>query len=194
MTATEKRDLTQLPGDLPRPVDDGAAAHLQGTTLPAVSLRATSGDLVDLAALPGWIVLAGYPRTGVPGKPPIDPHWDHIPGARGCTPQMLGYKALAGAFRERRCRIFGISSQVPDYQLEMSQRLDLGFPVLSDSEFKLADAMRLPTQMIGGQRLYKRISLVIHDGRIVHVQYPVFPPDENASATLHALDEAMARS
>lgn len=194
MPMTEKRDLTQLPGDLPRPVDDGAAMHLRGMRLPTVRLRATSGTWIDLAALPGWVVLAGYPRTGVPGKPPIDPQWDHIPGARGCTPQMLGYRALAGKFRERHCQVFGISSQVPDYQLEMSQRLDLGFPVLSDSEFKLADAIRLPTQVIGGQRLYKRISLVIHDGRIVHVAYPVFPPDENAAVTLHALDEVMARS
>jgi peroxiredoxin (alkyl hydroperoxide reductase subunit C) len=190
---SEQRDLTQLPGDLPRPIDDGAAAHLLGMRLPPVSLKATDDSWIDLAALPGWLVLAGYPRTGVPGKPPIDPNWDQIPGARGCTPQMLGYKALLEAFRKRHCQVFGISSQVPDYQWEMSQRLELGFPVLSDSEFKLADALRLPTQMIGGQRLYKRISLIVRDGRIVHVEYPVFPPDENAKVMLRVLDEAMRR-
>ena len=29
--------------------------------------------------------------------------------------------------------------------------------------------------------LLKRLTLVIHDGKIEHVFYPVFPPDRNAS-------------
>jgi uncharacterized cupredoxin-like copper-binding protein len=38
-----------LPADLPRPEDDGAAAHLPGTQMPEVVLRATRGDDVNLA-------------------------------------------------------------------------------------------------------------------------------------------------
>src|SRR6478609_8783701 len=37
-----------LPDDLPVPVDDGAADHLEGAEIPALSLPATSGDALDL--------------------------------------------------------------------------------------------------------------------------------------------------
>ncbi|HEX6011637.1 MAG TPA: hypothetical protein VFY87_07510, partial [Geminicoccaceae bacterium] len=45
-------DPTQLPPDLPRPVDDGACAHLPGTAMPRVALPSTAGRDVDLGALP----------------------------------------------------------------------------------------------------------------------------------------------
>jgi peroxiredoxin len=41
----------------------------------------------------------------------------------------------------------------------------------------------------GGQVLYRRLTLIVEDGRIVKVFYPVFPPDRNAGdviAWLHA--------
>lgn len=36
---------TDLPDDLPVPVDDGAADHLPGEALPPLELDATSGDV-----------------------------------------------------------------------------------------------------------------------------------------------------
>ena len=183
-------DITKLPADLPRPEDDGGAAHLIGLRMPSIELEATTGGHVNFGDLPGWVVLAAYPRTGVPGKPPIDPDWDHIPGARGCTPQLLGYQALYEPFLSRGCRVFAISAQEPAYQTEMSRRLGLRFPIVSDHKFRLTAALNLPTQHIAGQRLLKRISLLIHGGRIIYVQYPVFPPDENAEVMLRALDVA----
>jgi len=182
-----KRDLTKLPDDLPAPEDNGVAAHLLGMQIPAIPLEATTGTWVDLASVPGWVVLAAYPRTGVPGIPPIDPGWDRIPGARGCTPQLLGYEALYEPFRSRHCTIFGLSVQSAGYQHEMAQRLGLRFSVLSDRDLRLTTALRLPTQIIAAQVLLKRMSLLILDGTIRHVEYPVFPPDQNANQTLQAL-------
>jgi peroxiredoxin len=37
--------------------------------------------------------------------------------------------------------------------------------------------------------LYKRLTLVIEDGRIVKVFYPVFPPDKNAERVLDWLTQ-----
>lgn len=54
---------------LPAPVDDGAARHLTGTRVPSVPLPATDGRVVDLAALPGRVVVYAYPRTGRPASP-----------------------------------------------------------------------------------------------------------------------------
>ena len=58
------------------------------------------------------------------------------------------------------------------------------FPVISDPELRLRDAIGLPTFEIAGMTLYKRLALVARDGRIAKVFYPVFPPDRNADEVL----------
>jgi alkyl hydroperoxide reductase subunit AhpC len=42
------RDFTTLPEGLPQPEDDGAADHLPGAELPALSLPSTAGTDIDL--------------------------------------------------------------------------------------------------------------------------------------------------
>jgi peroxiredoxin len=41
--------------------------------------------------------------------------------------------------------------------------------------------MKLPTFETSGMMLLKRFTLVIDDGTVTHVFYPVFPPDRSAS-------------
>ncbi len=169
-----------LPADIPAPQDDGGARHLKGLRLPAIVLAATDGSQVDLSTLSGRTVVYIYPRTGRPGEGPPD-GWDAIPGARGCTPQSCSFRDhFAELKRLGVARIFGLSTQDSDYQREAAQRLELPFPILSDSELALAGAIRLPTFKAAGMTLLKRMALVIDDGTIVHVFYPVFPPDKNA--------------
>lgn len=74
--------LTELPKDLPVPVDDGACNHLLGQSLPSVFLSSTQGRRVELLAIPGCVVIYCYPMTGQPDIPLPD-GWDEIPGARG---------------------------------------------------------------------------------------------------------------
>jgi peroxiredoxin len=40
--------------------------------------------------------------------------------------------------------------------------------------------MRLPTFQAAGMTLLKRLTLVIEEGKVRHVFYPVFPPDRSA--------------
>jgi peroxiredoxin (alkyl hydroperoxide reductase subunit C) len=154
--------------------------------VPDVALTATDGTLVSLAKLAGRVVVFAYPRTGEPGKPSLVDDWDMIPGARGCTPQTCAFRDLhkmlvaAGA-----TRVFGLSTQDAAYQLEASQRLHLPFPLLSDAKFALTQALRLPTMEVAGLTLIKRLAMIIDDGGITKVFYPVFPPDRNA-ADVHA--------
>ena len=180
----DERSLTTLPPDLPVPQDDGAAAHLAGTRLPHVPLRATDGSTVDLASLPGTVVVFAYPRTGRPGEPSLVDDWDMIPGARGCTPHTCGFRDLDADFRALGARVFGLSTQDTAYQREMVERMHVPFPVLSDEKLELANALRLPTMVVAGQTLIKRMALIIDEGRITHVFYPVFPPDRNAGDVL----------
>ena len=135
------------------PVDDGAADHLPGSEVPAVALPSTLGGELDLAeAARERLVVYVYPRTGVPGQPLLD-GWDDIPGARGCTPQSC-------AFRDAQRR-----ARPPRRDAHRHQRADAGrsrpssperehipYPLLSDHDLELADAMGLPTFETSGLR------------------------------------------
>ena len=177
---TAPRNLLELPADLPVPVDDGACDHLPGTPLPALPLPATDGGMVDFSTLPGRTVVYVYPRTGRPDQP-LPAGWDEIPGARGCTPQSCAYRDLAAELGALGARIFGLSTQDTAYQQEAADRLHLPFPLLSDERLELATALVLPTFEVDGMTLIKRLTLVIDDGVIETVFYPVFPPDADAA-------------
>jgi len=163
---------------LPAPEDDGAAAHLAGATLPDTSLPATDGRMVSLAALTGLSVVYAYPMTGRPDRPLPD-GWDMVPGARGCTPQACAFRDHAADLLALGAdHLFGLSTQATDYQREAAERLHLPFALLSDADFRLTEALNLPTITVAGMRLLKRMTLVLRDALIVKVFYPVFPPDE----------------
>ena len=173
-------DPTVLPADLPVPQDDGGARHLTGRKLPPLALAATDGALVDLSRSAGRTVLYIYPRTGRPGVPLPD-GWDAIPGARGCTPQSCGFRDhLAELQQLGVARIFGLSTQDSGYQREVAERLHLPFPLLSDERLAFTRALDLPTFVVDGMTLLKRMVLVVDEGVITKVFYPVFPPDKSA--------------
>ena len=171
----------ELPDDLPVPLDDGAARHLTGLALPDVALAATDGSAVNLSRLSGRTVVYVYPRTGRPGQQ-MPTGWNAIPGARGCTPQSCSFR---DHFNELRAlgvaHVYGLSSQDSEYQREAVERLHLPFAILSDADLTLRRALRLPTFEVDGMVLLKRMALVIDDGAIVKVFYPVFPPDRSAA-------------
>ena len=170
---------------IPAPTDDGGAAHLPGGMIPPLSLRATDDTMVTLSALPGRTVVFAYPRTGEPGKIALVDDWDMIPGARGCTPQTCAFRDLFAELKAAGAEhVFGLSTQDNAYQTEMASRLHLPFPVLSDENLQLTHALGLPTMDVVGLTLIKRLTLIIDDGRITHVFYPVFPPDRNAAEVL----------
>jgi len=75
-----------------------------------------------------------------------------------------------------------MSTQDSDYQREAVERLHLPFAILSDAGLRFTGALRLPTFAVDGMTLQKRMVLVIDDGVIAKVFYPVFPPNESAGA------------
>jgi peroxiredoxin len=165
---------------IPAPVDDGAVRHLMGARMASVPLQATNGETVDLSTIRGRCVVYAYPRTGKPGVENPE-GWDMIPGARGCTPQSCSFR---DHFAELEAlgigHLFGLSTQDSDYQREAAERLHLPFAILSDERLNLTRIMNLPTFQTHGMTFLKRFTLVINEGAIEHVFYPVFPPDRNA--------------
>jgi peroxiredoxin/DNA-binding transcriptional MerR regulator len=187
---TMMTDYTTLPDNLPVPQDDGAADHLPGMNLPPLKLPTSDGKVVDLANLgPGRTIIYLYPLTGRPGTDLPD-GWDAIPGARGCSTEACAFRDhfedlhTAGA-----ARVFGLSTQDTEYQAEVVNRLHLPFTMLSDEHLALADALNLPTfDAPGHDRLYTRLTLVLRDGQIEHVFYPIFPPNTHPRQVLDWLE------
>ncbi len=187
MTAFDPRIL---PADLPVPEDDGAADHLPGRDLPALSLPSTAGPVDLRGAAAGTLVLYIYPRTGRPGEPPPD-GWDATPGARGCTPQSCAFRDHRAELAALGADVVGMSAQTLDDQAEFAAREHIPYPLIADPGLELAAALDLPTFEIAGMRLYRRITIVARAVRIEHVFYPVFPPDRNAADVVAWLSRAL---
>jgi len=169
-------NLNKIPPNLPVPIDDGFADHLIGMQLPSLSLTATNGTKIDLSQIKGRFVLYCYPRTGTPNTQ-LPEGWDQIPGARGCTPQSCAFRDHYQEIKALGAVVFGLSTQTMEYQTEMVSRLHLPFPVLSDEQFELQRALNLPTFDVAGMTLLKRLTMIIRDGVVDAVHYPVFPSD-----------------
>jgi peroxiredoxin len=182
----------ELPADLPVPVDDGAARHLAGMAWPEVALPATDGSSVKLSLARGRTVVYAYPRTGRPGQA-LPTGWDAIPGARGCTPQACGFRDHFAELKDLGvAQLYGLSTQDGDYQREVAQRLHLPFALLSDARLEIQQALNLPTFCVDGMTLLKRLAMVLDDGVITKVFYPVFPPDRSAAEVIAWLQSTMA--
>jgi peroxiredoxin len=109
--------------------------------------------MVDLSRLAGRAVVYIYPRTGVPGQPPLSDDWDAIPGARGCTPQSCSFRDHFAELRELGVgQLYGLSTQDIGYQSEAVERLNLPFAILSDRNLALTRAIELPTMRQGRGR------------------------------------------
>ncbi len=182
--------LNQLPEDLPIPKDDGTCRHLPGFPVPTIKLSATTGQSVDICAESHQqrVVIYCYPMTGQPDKP-LPEDWDMIPGARGCTPQSCAFRDHHTEIKTLGASVYGLSTQSTDYQQEMVTRLHLPFPILSDEQLLLAKALQLPTFSVDDMTLIKRLTLILYQGFVEHVFYPVFPPNKNAAIVIQWLQE-----
>jgi HAD superfamily hydrolase (TIGR01509 family) len=161
--------------------------HLVGAALPPIALPATDGSSIRLddREAPPTVVFA-YPRTGRPGEEPPGGReaWAAIPGAVGCTAEACGYRDRIADFRRLGVRVFGLSTQDTLYQREAAERLALPYPLLSDKGLLLARALSLPRWTHYGKTLLRRLTFVIIEGVISWVEYPVWPPEEDADRAL----------
>lgn len=168
---------------LPVPEDDGAADHLPGRALPALALPGTGASDVDLSRLRGRWVIYVYPMIARPdGALPAG--WDEIPGARGCTPQSCSFRDHYAELAALDTEVLGLSAQDADEQRDAKDRLALPFELVSDAALQLKQELGLPTFEADGMELFKRLTMIVEDGRIEKVFYPVFPPDRNADDVL----------
>ena len=138
------------------------------STLSEVSLwllsRATEVDQDGLSASYRRAARSVRERTLKPEVPPSLPLWQRFHGIGPMT-----------------CR------EIEEFCAR--ERLHLPFEILSDAALALQAALKLPTFSTAGMELYKRLTLIAHDGRIEKVFYPIFPSDRNAGDVLAWLRE-----
>ncbi|WP_433086899.1 MerR family transcriptional regulator [Dactylosporangium sp. CA-052675] len=182
VNVTGSPDLALAPGD---------PADLVGRALPSVSVFATNGEAVDFAALgPGRTIVFVYPLTGRPGVDLPDGLLE-IPGARGGTEQARWFRDHHGELLGAgAARVYGLSAQSLTYQQELAHRLRLPYPLVPDPRLMLATALGLPTFTAAGMTLYRRLTLVVTDGRVEHVFHPIPAPSTHANEVLRWLNRS----
>lgn len=182
-------ERTALRNGVPEPEDDGEADHLVGRSVPSVSLPATDGTTVELSDISGTVVVYCFPKMGRTAAEPDPDGWEAIPGAYGCTEQACSFR---DHYRELVdlgvTEVFGLSLQSNDHQRDAHARVEPPYEFLSDSERVFTDQLRLPTFEVEGETFNERLTLVLEGGRIEHVFYPVFPPDEHAEEVIRWLE------
>lgn len=150
--------------------------RLCGVAAPAVRLPFAPGELhegsvVSLAELARRRSLAVFFYRGL-GSGGVgddrDEGWEvemaRIEGWRECEPELeeMGYEVV------------GVSTQSLEVQAQLALDRLFSFMLLSDRGLLLADELELPTKReSGGVRVHEPLTMLIRDGRITWVFYPV---------------------
>lgn len=158
--------------------------------MPPIALHSTAGTTVDLSDPSlGDYVLFIYPRTGRPDHLEAA-EWAVLPGAKGCTTESCEFRDLAGDYARIGFSIMGLSTQDTIYQGEAVERLHLPYPLLSDPDRLLADALGLEVFTFESQNLYKRCTLVVRDGLLNKVHSTIADPASHPRELLTMLEAA----
>lgn len=138
-----------------------------GDAAPTFSLLDHDGATVDLAALQGRNVLVYfYPKADTPG----------------CTQQSCGLRDVKDQIG--RTKIVGISPDKPEKQKKFDDKYGLGFPLLADTENKVAKAFKVwkKKSMYGREYMgIERSAFLIQDGVVLEAWYKVSPKDTPAN-------------
>ena len=171
-------DFTKLPNNLPKPSDDKKYDHLIGMTIPNIILTSTKGE-IDLCKInTKYLILYFFPMMSIPEKT-LPSGWNDIPGARGCTPQNITINEHIKDLQEYDVRVCGISTQPIDELTELSLLRKFSQPLISDNNLKFQEKMQIPTFDIESKIMYKRLTMIVKNSKIIKVFYPVFPPDKH---------------
>ena len=134
------------------PVPEVEAAdieHLTGMAIPALTLESTGGPLDLQFWTSSRSVIFFFPRPEHGGHTP-SLAWQQIPNSVGSLPQAKTFSDRLQELIYLGARVCGVSS-APLADLEaFVKRHGILYPIISDPEFKLRDALKLPTFEFAG--------------------------------------------
>ncbi len=181
-------EFTKLPDNIPIPENDGTTNHFLGRQIPDIILPSTKDSFFDLSNINRqYGILYFFTMMSIPGKN-LPLNWNDIPGARGCTPQNISFSENNTTLEKFDAISIGISSQ-PIYDLEqLSSIRKLSQILVSDSKFEFQKRLNIPTFNVEDKKMYKRLTLIVKDSKIIKVFYPIFPPDKHIFEILKWLE------
>ena len=120
-----------------------------GSAAPVISATNQDGEPVDFARVyaKGTTLVYFYPKAGTPG----------------CTAQACSLRDSFTDLSEEGLQILGVSADKPESQKNFQQQNNLPFPLIADTDGKVAAAFGVPTTM----GLAKRQSFLVSNGKIV---------------------------
>lgn len=159
--------------------------RLQGIYLPRLALHSTAGSHFDMGTLSGITILVCYtyvvPATGAVRNLLPAAAYDQLTGVGGAAQHLLAFKAHLPHLRAAgAARVLGMSTEAPPRQHQVTDELQLPFPLVSDSGLQLSNRVGLPRMHMQGHTVLKEAVLVLARSRVEHVFYPMYPPDESA--------------
>ncbi|MEH1770475.1 peroxiredoxin [Nostoc sp.] len=133
-----------------------------GTDAPAFTAKDTNGNTVSLSDFAGkTVVLYFYPKDDTPG----------------CTKQACSFRDAQPQYQGKDIVVLGVSADNEVSHQAFTQKYNLNFPLLADSDKSLITAFD-----VDGGGYAKRVTYVIDpNGKITHV-------DASVNTTTHASD------
>ena len=187
-------EFTKMPEGLPQPIDDGASDHLLGMTIPDMILQSTKNPILDLSEIDSrYKILYFFPMIAILGENVPPPEWNEIPGARGCTPQNISMSKHSDDLQKYDAISIGISTQSIDELTKVSSLRKFSQILVSDGSLEFQNKLNIPIFEFEGKVMYKRLTLVVQESRIVKVFYPIFPPDKHIFEILKWLENDSAK-
>ncbi len=83
--------------------------------------------------------------------------------------------------------VFGLSAQSPETQQTFALRAGISYLLLSDEKLAFADALSLPRFTTGGVDYLSRLTMIVRNGIIYRVTYPIAHPANHARELLQSL-------
>ncbi|WFC98464.1 hypothetical protein MYAM1_001192 [Malassezia yamatoensis] len=155
---------------------DMAVFHLPGHPLPALTILQSTdrgGPEVDLflLSLSRPILLSRNERQEIDCS---DSHPSSL--------QLLSFKSHLAALKSREPNlvVFGLSTQPEECQSYVHKKLGLPFPLLSDSKGTFSQQLELPSYEQDGRQLLQRCVLLLREGQVTRVDYPLTDPSKAA--------------
>ena len=147
-----------------------------GTRAPAFTLPADSGESISLSSLRGRrVVLYFYPKDDT----------------SGCTAEACGFRDHWQAVTGAGAVVLGVSPDPVASHVRFKQKYQLPFPLLADTDHRVAEAYGAWGEKSMYGRTYQgilRSTFIIDEtGKIVKV-FPRVKPKEHAAEVLDALE------
>lgn len=135
----------------------------QGSPVPDIDLLDQNGKPFSLSKMgKKKVLIYFYPKADTPG----------------CTAQSCGLRDIKDQIG--RAAIIGISPDKPEKQKKFDDKYELGFPLLADTENKVAKAFKVwkKKSMYGREYMgIERSAFLVQDGVVLEAWYKISPAD-----------------